>query len=41
MPVDLPEEHLDSWLFGEAGKEILVPFPGRPNESVDDQFPCK
>jgi putative SOS response-associated peptidase YedK len=27
MPVILPEEHHDSWLSGEAGKEILVPFP--------------
>jgi putative SOS response-associated peptidase YedK len=27
MPVILPEEHHDAWLSGEAGKEILVPFP--------------
>jgi hypothetical protein len=27
MPVILPEEHHDSWLSGEAGKEISVPFP--------------
>ena len=27
MPVILPEEHHDSWLSGEGGKEILVPFP--------------
>jgi putative SOS response-associated peptidase YedK len=27
MPVILPEEHHDSWLTGEAGKEILIPFP--------------
>ena len=27
MPVVLPEEHHDSWLSGEAGKEVLVPFP--------------
>jgi putative SOS response-associated peptidase YedK len=27
MPVILPEEHHDAWLDGEAGKEILVPFP--------------
>jgi hypothetical protein len=27
MPVILPEEHHDSWLSGEAGKEILVPYP--------------
>ena len=28
MPVILPEEHHESWLSGESGKEILVPFPG-------------
>jgi putative SOS response-associated peptidase YedK len=27
MPVILPEEHHDVWLSGEAGKEVLVPFP--------------
>jgi hypothetical protein len=27
MPVILPQEHDDSWLSGEAGKEILVPYP--------------
>jgi len=27
MPVILPEERYDTWLSGEAGKEILVPFP--------------
>jgi putative SOS response-associated peptidase YedK len=27
MPVVLPEEHHDAWLSGEAGKEILVPYP--------------
>jgi putative SOS response-associated peptidase YedK len=27
MPVILPEEQHDSWLSGEAGKEILVPYP--------------
>jgi putative SOS response-associated peptidase YedK len=27
MPVILPEDKLDAWLSGEAGKEILVPFP--------------
>ena len=27
MPVILPEEHHEAWLTGEAGKEILVPFP--------------
>jgi len=27
MPVILPEEHHDAWLTGEAGKEILVPYP--------------
>jgi putative SOS response-associated peptidase YedK len=28
MPVILPEKYHDAWLSGEAGKEILVPFPG-------------
>jgi putative SOS response-associated peptidase YedK len=27
MPVILPEDKLDAWLSGEAGKEILVPYP--------------
>jgi putative SOS response-associated peptidase YedK len=27
MPVILPEENHDSWLSGEAGKEVLVPYP--------------
>jgi len=27
MPVILPEEHYDAWLSGEAGKEVLVPYP--------------
>jgi putative SOS response-associated peptidase YedK len=27
MQVILPEEHHDAWLVGEAGKEILTPFP--------------
>jgi putative SOS response-associated peptidase YedK len=27
MPVILPEEYHDAWLSGEAGKEILLPFP--------------
>jgi putative SOS response-associated peptidase YedK len=27
MPVILPEEHHDTWLSGEAGREILVPYP--------------
>jgi putative SOS response-associated peptidase YedK len=27
MPVILPEDNHDSWLSGEAGKEILVPYP--------------
>ena len=27
MPVILPEEHHGAWLSGEAGKEVLVPFP--------------
>ena len=40
-PVILPEEHYDSWLSGEAGKEILVPLPGRPDEGVADQCSCK
>jgi putative SOS response-associated peptidase YedK len=26
MPIILPEEHHASWLSGEAGKEILVPY---------------
>ena len=29
MPVILPEEHHESWLSDEAGKEVLVPFPAR------------
>jgi putative SOS response-associated peptidase YedK len=27
MPVILSEEHHDVWLSGEAGKEVLIPFP--------------
>jgi hypothetical protein len=27
MPVILPEEHYDSWLSGECGKEVLAPYP--------------
>jgi putative SOS response-associated peptidase YedK len=27
MPVILPKEHHDAWLSGEAGKEVLIPFP--------------
>ena len=27
MPVILPEEHHEAWLSGEAGKEVLVPYP--------------
>jgi putative SOS response-associated peptidase YedK len=27
MPIILPEEHHRSWLSGEAGKEVLIPFP--------------
>jgi putative SOS response-associated peptidase YedK len=27
MPNILPEEHHDAWLSGEAGKEILIPYP--------------
>jgi hypothetical protein len=34
MPVILPDEHHDSWLSGEAGKEVLVPYPAGPNEGV-------
>jgi putative SOS response-associated peptidase YedK len=26
-PIILPEEHHDSWLSGEARKEVLVPYP--------------
>jgi putative SOS response-associated peptidase YedK len=25
--VILPEQHQDAWLSGEAGKEVLVPYP--------------
>ena len=28
MPVILPPETHERWLTGEAGKEILIPFPG-------------
>jgi len=27
MPVILPEVHHETWLSGEAGKKILVPYP--------------
>ena len=27
MPVILPEEHHEAWLSGEAGKEVLAPYP--------------
>jgi putative SOS response-associated peptidase YedK len=27
MPVTLPENQLDAWQSGEAGKEILLPYP--------------
>jgi putative SOS response-associated peptidase YedK len=27
MPVILQEEHHEAWLSGEAGKEVLVPYP--------------
>jgi putative SOS response-associated peptidase YedK len=27
MPIIIPEEHHESWLSGEAGKEVLVPYP--------------
>ena len=37
-PVILPDEHHESWLSGEAGKEVLVsPVPGRPDESMASQ----
>ena len=26
-PVILPEEYHDAWLSGEAGKEVLIPYP--------------
>jgi putative SOS response-associated peptidase YedK len=29
MPVILPPETHDRWLFGEAGKEVLRPFPAK------------
>lgn len=30
VPVILPDEHHEAWLVaGEAGKVILVPFPGK------------
>jgi putative SOS response-associated peptidase YedK len=29
MPVILPEERHDARLFGEAGKEVLVPYPAK------------
>ena len=29
MPVILPRETHDRWLFGEAGKEVLRPFPAK------------
>jgi putative SOS response-associated peptidase YedK len=28
MPVILSEEHHEAWLTNQAGKEVLVPFPG-------------
>jgi putative SOS response-associated peptidase YedK len=28
MPVILAEEHHEAWLTNQAGKEVLVPFPG-------------
>jgi putative SOS response-associated peptidase YedK len=33
MPVILPEEYYDAWLSGEAGKEILKPFPAEKMEA--------
>ena len=32
MPVILPQETYDRWLTGEAGKEILLPFPAEAME---------
>jgi putative SOS response-associated peptidase YedK len=36
MPVILPEEHHEAWLAGEAGKEILVPFPADRMKALPD-----
>jgi putative SOS response-associated peptidase YedK len=36
MPVILLEEQHDAWSSGEAGKEILFPFPGRSHEGMAD-----
>jgi hypothetical protein len=38
MPAILLEEHHDGWT-GKAGKEILVPVPADPDESMADK--CK
>jgi putative SOS response-associated peptidase YedK len=27
LPIILPEEVYEAWLSGEAGKEVLIPFP--------------
>jgi putative SOS response-associated peptidase YedK len=39
MPVILPEERHDAWLSGEAGKEVLVPFPADRMKGVANQSP--
>jgi putative SOS response-associated peptidase YedK len=41
MPIILPEEHHDSWLSGEAGKEILVPYPADRMKVMAYQCSCK
>jgi putative SOS response-associated peptidase YedK len=33
MPVILAPEHHDAWLSGEAGKEILTPFPAEQTKA--------
>jgi len=35
LPVILPENQFDAWLSGEAGKEILVPYPARTLQPYD------
>ena len=41
MPVILPEEHYEPWLSGEAGKEVLVPFPADRMKAWPVSAPCK
>jgi hypothetical protein len=41
MPVILAEEHHEAWLSNEAGKEALVPVPGRSHASVANQLARK